>query len=161
MAGIRAAPQLQTANEQSEDIPTGLCHDEMLTIWQQAAASENNTSSSSRFLRIGGEVSWWTPIASPTELARYEAALDRHIGDDMAVLCLYDLSRFAPDAVINAVMTHRVVLVGDRAVDNPWYVPPDHLAAIDDHRTPDPPRPTVRDISDLVTSGQLTDERHR
>ena len=145
--------QLQTANEQSEDTPTGLGHGEMLTIWQQAAASETNASSRSRFLRIGGEVSWWTPVASTTELARYEAELDRHIGEDMAVLCLYDLSRFSPDAVINAVMTHRVVLVGDRVVDNPWYVPPDHLPTIDDHSTPDPPRPTVRDISDLVTSG--------
>ena len=146
--------QLRTSNQQPEHTSSGLGHDEMLAIWRQAAAGEANASLSSRFLRIGGEVSWWTPVASPAELARYEAELDRHIGDDMAVLCLYDLSRFSPDAVVNAVMTHRVILVGDRVVANPWYVPPDHLPAVEDHHRPTPPRPTVRDLSDLVASGR-------
>ena len=106
----------------------------MLAIWRQAAAGDDATSGS-RFLRIGGEVSWWAPVASPAELARYEAELNRHIGEDMAVLCLYDLSRFSAEAVVNAVMTHPVVLVGDRVVANPWYVPPDDLPAVDDHDT--------------------------
>ena len=70
-------------------------------------------------------MSWWAPVASPAELVRYEAELNRQIGEDMAVLCLYDLSRFSAEAVADAVMTHPVVLVGDRVVANPWYVPPD------------------------------------
>jgi MEDS: MEthanogen/methylotroph, DcmR Sensory domain len=103
--------QLRTANDQPAHTSSGLGHDDMLTIWRQAAAGDDATPS--RFLRIGGEVSWWAPVASPAELARYEAELNRHIGDDMAVLCLYDLSRFSPEAVIEAVMTHPVVHVGD------------------------------------------------
>lgn len=151
--------QLRTANEHPEDPSPGLGHDEMLAIWRQAAASDDSTSGS-RFLRIGGEVSWWAPLASPAELARYEAELNHHIGDDMAVLCLYDLSRFSAETIVNAVMTHPVLLVGDRVVANPWYVPLDDLPAVKDHDRPSPPRPTVRDIDDLVTGGQPAHERH-
>ena len=153
---------MRGAAERPEHTSSGLGHDEMLAIWQQAATGgEVNASSSTRFLRIGGEVSWWIPDASVDDLARYEAELDGHVGDDMAVLCLYDLSRFSADAIVNAVMTHRIVLVGDRVVANPWYVPPHNLPAVEDHDAPRPLRPTVQDISDLVTSGQLTHERHR
>ena len=64
------------------------------------------------------------------------------------MLCLYDLSRFSPEAVINAVVTHPVVLVGDRIVDNPWFVPPD--PAPDDHGCCDESRPTMDDIRAMI-----------
>jgi hypothetical protein len=142
--------QLVTTNEQPEPTPSGLGHDQMLGMWRQAVAGSDATSGS-EFLRVGGEVSWWGSSTSPGQLARYEAELNRHIAKDMAVLCLYDLSRFSAEAVVDAVMTHPVLLVGERVVDNPWYVHPD-----DDRR---PHRPTVDDISDLVTNGQLARER--
>jgi hypothetical protein len=151
--------QLRTSNERPESVLPGLDHDEMLAIWRRAAAGDDATSDS-RFLRIGGEVSWWAPVASPAELVRYEAELNRKIGEDMAVLCLYDLSRFSAEAVADAVMTHPVVLVGDRVVANPWYVPPDDFLAVDDHDTWCLLRPTVQDISDLVTSGPPARDRH-
>ena len=150
--------RLLTSSEQPEQASPGLGHDEMLELWQRAAAGDDVTSDS-RFLRIGGEVSWWTPVASPAELARYEAELNRHISQDMAVLCLYDLSRFSPEAVINAVMTHPVVLVGDRVVNNPWYLPPDDVPRVDDDTTASWTRPTPQDISDLVNGGQPTQQR--
>ena len=108
----------------------------------------------SRFLRIGGEVSWWTPVAPPAELARYEAELNRHISQDMAVLCLYDLSRFSPEAV------HQC---GD---DPPrrgrWQsgrqqpvVPGARRGSTQSTMTTaSRTRPTPQDISDLVNSGR-------
>ena len=150
--------QLRTAREEAE---SALGHDEMLTIFREAAAGDEDAPAGSRSVRIGGEVSWWSPVASPTELARYEAQLNRHIGDHMAVLCLYDMSRFSADVIADAVMTHPVVLVGDRVVANPWYVPPDDMPAGGGDGRPTPPRPTVRDISELVTSGQPTSQPRR
>ena len=149
--------RLLTTDDQSLAPPDGLSDEEMLVTLQQAAAGDEATAVGSGFLRIGGEVSWWAPIASPGAIAGYEAELNRHIGDDTAVLCVYDLSRFSAEAIIDAVMTHPVVLVGDRVVDNPWYVSPDDFrerrAGI--HRGP--PRPTVQDISDLVAGGPAID----
>ena len=103
-------------------------------------------------------MSWWAPLASPSSIAAYESELNRHIGDDKAVLCVYDLSRFSADAVIDAVMTHPMVLVGDRVVDNPWYLSPDEYRARRDgiHRAP---RPSVEDIGELVTGGPSIDPR--
>ena len=152
--------RLLTTDDQPPTPPGGLSDEEMLTVLQQAAADNQVAPSGSEFLRLGGEVSWWAPLASPSSIAAYESELNRHIGDDKAVLCVYDLSRFSADAVIDAVMTHPMVLVGDRLVDNPWYLSPDEYRARRDsiHRDP---RPSLEDISDLVTGGPPIDPRSR
>jgi hypothetical protein len=129
----------------------------MLAMWQQATAGDD-AASGNRFLRVGGEVSWWTPTTSPAQLGRYESELNRHINDEMAVLCLYDLSRFECEAIINAVVTHPVVVVGDRIVDNPWYVAPHSYLALDEHDD-GPRRPTMQDIDDMINQRAAPDPR--
>jgi hypothetical protein len=126
-----------------------LHHDEMLSLWRRAVAHAGSTSRSG-FVRVGGEVSWWTPNTTPAELARYEAELNRCVTKDMAVLCLYDLSRFSSDEIIDAVVAHPVVLVGDRVIENPWYLPPDeYRVGGDPGRQRD--RPTMDDIDGLIS----------
>ena len=150
--------RLLTSADQPPAPPGGLSDEEMLSVLQQAAAGNQVAPSGSEFLRIGGEASWWAPLASPSSIAAYESELNRHIGDDKAVLCVYDLSRFSADAVIDAVMTHPTVLVGDRVVDNPWYLSPDEYRARH-HGIHHGPRPSIEDISDLVTGGPPIDPR--
>jgi MEDS: MEthanogen/methylotroph, DcmR Sensory domain len=153
--------RLVTADDRPPAPPQGLSDEDMLMVLQQAASGGEIAPSGSELVRIGGEVSWWTPLASPSSIAAYESELNRHIGDDKVVLCLYDLSRFSADAVIDAVITHPLVLVGDRLVDNPWYLSPDEFRAYRDGIDAGPPRPSVEDINGLVTGGPATDPRLR
>ena len=44
-----------------------------------------------------------------------------------AVICAYDLSRFAASMVIYALQTHPVVIIGGLLHENPFYVDPDKL----------------------------------
>lgn len=138
-----ASGQLQVRTSPDEPRPS-LHHHEMVEIFRRATAGA--TSAGPGLLRVGGEVSWWTPAASTAEIARYEHELNRHVTKEMVVLCLYDLSRFCPETVIDAVVTHPVLLIGDRIVDSPWYLPADDaLDGCCDQR-----RPTMHDISAMV-----------
>ena len=123
----------------------------MLEIWRQAAAGDGSVGFSILADRWRGQLV--DTGGASAELARYEAELNRHISQDMAVLCLYDLSRFSPEAVINAVMTHPVVVVGDRVVDNPSAMATRRRCTTRQGQRRDRGRPTPQDISDLVNSG--------
>ncbi len=49
------------------------------------------------------------------------AALD---GPASQVVCVYDLSVFSADFVLDVMRTHPLVLVGGTLYENPLYVPP-------------------------------------
>jgi hypothetical protein len=46
---------------------------------------------------------------------------------DNDVICSYDLSKFGASAVIYALRTHPVVIIGGLMQENPFYVDPDEL----------------------------------
>jgi len=46
---------------------------------------------------------------------------------DDAVICSYDLSRFAASTVMFALRTHPLVIIGGLMQENPFYVEPDQL----------------------------------
>ncbi|HLF97327.1 MAG TPA: MEDS domain-containing protein [Methylococcaceae bacterium] len=43
------------------------------------------------------------------------------------VICLYDLSKFGADVVIDIMRTHPMVIIGGVLLENPFFVPPDRL----------------------------------
>jgi hypothetical protein len=43
------------------------------------------------------------------------------------VICLYDLSKFGADVVIDIMRTHPMVIIGGVLLENPFFVPPDQL----------------------------------
>jgi hypothetical protein len=47
----------------------------------------------------------------------------------LVLLCLYSLGHFRGDLLIDILKTHPKVLMGSTVLDNPYYVPPDELAA--------------------------------
>ncbi|HEY2765040.1 MAG TPA: MEDS domain-containing protein [Pseudonocardiaceae bacterium] len=44
-----------------------------------------------------------------------------------AVICAYDLTKFGASAVMDALRTHPVVIIGELLQENPFFVPPDQL----------------------------------
>ncbi len=46
---------------------------------------------------------------------------------DDAVICAYDLSKFAASVVMDALRTHPVVIIGGLLQENPFFVPPDQF----------------------------------
>jgi hypothetical protein len=75
-------------------------------------------------VRLGGEASWWLHQTSEGRLLRYESEMNRAIPDQVAVLCLYDLTRFSGDVVMDVVQTHPRALIGEVIVQNPYYIEP-------------------------------------
>jgi hypothetical protein len=43
------------------------------------------------------------------------------------VICAYDLTKFGASAVMDALRTHPVVIIGGLLQENPFYVSPDQL----------------------------------
>jgi hypothetical protein len=61
---------------------------------------------------------------------RLESEVNRFVPRyPVVVLCLYDLDRFGGDLLVDVMKTHPKVLMGSTVLENPYYVPPDQLAA--------------------------------
>jgi hypothetical protein len=62
------------------------------------------------------------------ELLEFESRVNgvwlRH---DDAVICVYDLTKFGGETVIDMLRTHPVVIVGGILLQNPFFVPPDEF----------------------------------
>jgi MEDS: MEthanogen/methylotroph, DcmR Sensory domain len=97
--------------------------DDMLSYWQQAAASGGQGSG---LLRAAGEMP--SVLDHPdgrTEFFRYEARLTGVVASLPAViLCLYDLKRFGAEVLMDTLRTHPMVVVDGVVHDNPYYVDP-------------------------------------
>jgi len=56
--------------------------------------------------------------------ARMNTTLSKY-GD--LILCMYDLSRVSGSAVLSAMRTHPIAIVGGVLQQNPFYVPPEQI----------------------------------
>lgn len=76
--------------------------------------------------RAVGEMSWVLDRPQACEdLRLHESVLDRVVQHAPAiVMCLYDLTRFGADMLVDVLRTHTTVLLDDSMVDNPYYVDP-------------------------------------
>jgi hypothetical protein len=72
----------------------------------------------------------WALVDLPgvEELIEFETRVNYVVPkyDDM-VICAYDLAKFGASAVIYALRTHPVVIIGGLLQENPFFVPPDQL----------------------------------
>lgn len=57
-------------------------------------------------------------------MGRGEKALP---SDDDAVTCTYDLAKFGAGVVMDALRTHRLVVIGGFLHENPYFVPPHRM----------------------------------
>ncbi|QKV80978.1 MEDS domain-containing protein [Amycolatopsis sp. Hca4] len=77
------------------------------------------------FRRIRGPVRRRDPgHAGLTELFRYEAALNDFTSRyPQAFLCVYDISRYRENIVLDLLKTHPQVLMCGVLLENPYYLP--------------------------------------
>jgi hypothetical protein len=82
-------------------------------------------------VRAVGEMTWAAEDPPGVEeLWLYESEVNRLAGRYPQVLvCLYDLSRFQAETVVEVLRTHPSILIADVVLPNPWYTPPDEFSA--------------------------------
>jgi hypothetical protein len=79
--------------------------------------------------RFLGQMEWALQDLSGVEdLIEYEARVNYLIPRyDHAVICTYDLRRFAASVVMDALRTHPAVIIGGLLQENPFFVSPEEL----------------------------------
>jgi len=78
-------------------------------------------------LRIAGDMTWALGKMSCSEkLLEWEAFYDRYAGHqtEFVTLCQYDHARFGGSAVMAALQTHPLAIIGDIVQENPFYRDP-------------------------------------
>jgi hypothetical protein len=77
-------------------------------------------------LRAFGEMDWaLTGLPGTDELLEYEARVnDVMQAYDDPVVCVYDVNRFGGRVLMDILSTHPLVVLGMRAYENQYYVPP-------------------------------------
>jgi hypothetical protein len=63
------------------------------------------------------------------DLLEYEARFNLSNANSHPVICVYDVSRFGGDVIIDIMRTHPMVLIGGTLHQNPFYVPPQQFVA--------------------------------
>lgn len=79
--------------------------------------------------RFFGHMEWaLTGLPGTGDLIEYETRVNYVIPKyEDTVICTYDLTKFGASAVMDALRTHPVVIIGGLLQENPFYVSPDQL----------------------------------
>ena len=89
-------------------------------------------SAGRRVIRIAGDMTWaLSKMPTAEKLLEWEAFYDRYVGPraDFVALCQYDHSRFGGSAVMWALQTHPLSIIGNIVQENPFYRDPEEVLA--------------------------------
>ena len=78
-------------------------------------------------MRIAGDMTWALAKMPTSEmLLQWEAFFDSYVGTqvDFVALCQYDYARFGGGAVMAALQTHPLAIIGNIVQENPFYRDP-------------------------------------
>ena len=81
-------------------------------------------------IRIGGDMTWaLSKMPSPEKLLEWEAFYDKHVGPraGFIALCQYDHTRFGGSAIMCALETHPLSIIGNVVQQNPFYLDPEEV----------------------------------
>ena len=81
-------------------------------------------------IRIGGDMTWALgKMPTPEKLLEWEAFYDSHVGpqSDFVALCQYDHIRFGGSAIMYALQTHPLSIIGSIVQENPFYRDPEEV----------------------------------
>lgn len=79
--------------------------------------------------RFFGHMEWaLTDLPGTENLMEYETRVNYVIPKyEDTVICAYDLTKFGASAMMDALRTHPIVIIGGLLQENPFYVSPDEL----------------------------------
>ena len=81
-------------------------------------------------IRIGGDMTWaLSKMPSPEKLLAWEAFYDKYVGPraDFIALCQYDHTRFGGSAIMCALETHPLSIIGNVVQQNPFCRDPEEV----------------------------------
>ena len=81
-------------------------------------------------IRIGGDMTWALgKLPTAEKLLEWEAFYDQYVGPraNFVALCQYDHSRFGGSAIMCALQTHPLSIIGNIAQENPFYRDPSEV----------------------------------
>ena len=81
-------------------------------------------------IRIGGDMTWaLNKMPSSEKLLEWEAFYDKHVGPraGFIALCQYDHTRFGGSAIMCALETHPLSIIGNVVQQNPFYRDPEEV----------------------------------
>ena len=99
--------------------------DEMSSMFD--AVISRSKSAGREVIRIGGDMTWALgKLPSPEKLLEWEAFYDKYVGprSNFVALCQYDQSRFGGSAIMCALQTHPLSIIGSIIQGNPFYRDP-------------------------------------
>ena len=102
--------------------------DEMSSMFDAVIASSK--SAGREVIRIGGDMTWALGKLPTTEkLLEWEAFYDKYVGPraNFVALCQYDQSRFGGSAIMWALQTHPLSIIGSIVQENPFYRDPSEV----------------------------------
>jgi MEDS: MEthanogen/methylotroph, DcmR Sensory domain len=101
--------------------------DRMLDAFEQMASG--NARGGFPVSRIVCHMDWAVDGRSHiAELLEFESRVnDVWLRHDDAVICVYDLTKFGGETVIDMMRTHPAVIVGGLLLQNPFFVPPEEF----------------------------------
>jgi hypothetical protein len=80
-----------------------------------------------RFVRVRtcGDMNWAVKLPDIDRLMEYEARVNELTHHhDCTFMCVYDLNKFNGRTIMDVLSTHRMVVMGGRIYQNPYYVEP-------------------------------------
>ena len=124
-AAVRESGQFELRTNTEEYLREGrFDQDRMLMAFEELAAIAKGGF---RLSRIVCDMDWaGEGRAHVDELVAFESRVndlwDRH---DDVVICVYDLTKFGGDTVVDIMRTHPMIIIGGILQQNPFFVPPE------------------------------------
>ena len=103
----------------------GSSMDEMSSMFEDVIS--RSKSAGREVIRIGGDMTWASgKLPTAEKLLEWEAFYDKYVGPraNFVALCQYDQSRFGGSAIMCALQTHPLSIIGNIVQENPFYRDP-------------------------------------
>jgi MEDS: MEthanogen/methylotroph, DcmR Sensory domain len=102
----------------------------MVQFWDDSVRSALDDEGY-RFVRAVGEMTWaLRQRPGVDQLVAYESELNRFLPRyPQVILCLYDITRFGGEIVLDMLRTHPRILLSGMVMDNPYYIEPEEFLA--------------------------------
>ena len=132
-AGIDVAQAMGTGQLEVEPWPdatlSGGCFDLETWLARFEGVLQSGPAAGYGQTRFFGHMEWaLTGLPGTENLMEYETRVNYLIPKyEDTVVCAYDLTKFGASAVMDALRTHPVVIIGGLLQENPFYVSPDQL----------------------------------